>query len=99
MQPIDHEGYSRVADGNTLLRELNRRLHEKRFKQAKLGDVVALRDYTTTYHVGILVDHPQHEFGLIHAWSPRGKVTEHGLFSHYRERVVKCFAFPGCHEV
>ena len=98
MNPVDLEGYSRQADGNTLLRELQRRMHRKNPKLRALGDMICLRDYTTTYHVAIIGDHETAGLSMIHAWSPRRMVVEHGINESWREKIVACFEFPGVAE-
>lgn len=97
MSPEDHPGYARIADGNTLLRELERRLQKKKVRDMRPGDVISLRNYTTTYHVAIVTPHAE-GLGLIHAWSPQRKVVEHRMSKRWSELVVSCFEFPGVSE-
>lgn len=42
-------------------------------------------------HLGIIVDHPNYEFGLVHADLSRRMVVYHGLTDLYRDKIVATY--------
>lgn len=56
------------------------------------GDVVTMRWTDDAHHVGLIVPHPQREFGLIHAdnrASGGPRVVGHGIDKHWQNRIIE----------
>lgn len=60
------------------------------------GDVVTVRLPSVPCHTGI-ISQVHREPGIIHAYSPVGKVVEHRLDNHWIHRIAGVFRFPGLH--
>lgn len=96
MDPIDYYRYPPQGDGKTMIRELRKRLIEKSPLKREIADVVALhRPGDVVHHVGILVPHPNAEYGLVHASFLAKKIVFHSMTDKWWMKVTHCFEFPG----
>ena len=92
---FDFKGYSRSADGVTLLAECDR--HMVRIKRADLqpGDVIALRYVHEPQHLAIVGDYVHGGLSMIHADARIGRVVEHRIYESHERRIKACFRMPG----
>lgn len=65
--------------------------------QMQIGDVVWIRFQKEPQHLGILGDHPDGGFSLIHSFNGAGfnKVIEHRLDATWRARIHGAWRYPG----
>lgn len=57
----------------------------------RAGDVALMRFRGEPSHVGIITDHPQYKFGLIHAFAQMKKVVWHGIDEGWMWNIVEVF--------
>lgn len=94
---FDITGYGTGADG-TMLPQCEQYMVRKRLVDRQLGDVLVLHWGAEPHHMGIIVGHPQAEFGFLHALgSPqtKGRVLLHHLDAGTLRRTVACYGLPG----
>lgn len=87
----DNANYSAQPMGRFVHEECQRRLREKPISEMKEGDVVTLR-VSTPCHVAI-ISTVNGVTGMIHAYAPFGKVTEHIMDAKWRKRIEGVFEF------
>jgi len=68
---------------------LNTHLQETTTPQ--LGDLVLLSFDKFPHHLGILVDHPNAEFGIIHASITAQKIVYHSYNNFFRNNTIKFY--------
>lgn len=90
--------YSRLPDGETLIRELDKCLVPQN-RAPKYGDVVVFwfTSPALPTHCGVIGNHPSVKDGLtlIHTYRQVGMVVEHILDQTWRDRIAKVYAYPG----
>jgi cell wall-associated NlpC family hydrolase len=84
----DVRDYGRLPGAQRLRDELARHLVPVREQQP--GDVLLLRFERNPLHVAIVTP-----AGIVHAYANQRRVVEHRIDQVWRERVVRCYAFPG----
>lgn len=87
MEVFDSTDYSRVPDGNRLVKELDEQMI--RVDVADIGDVLLMRFGAGPQHLAIVTD-----VGIIHAWHGPKKVVEHVFDDEWRKRTVRAYRFP-----
>ena len=89
----DVDGYSRLPDGDSLIRVVDGALERIARDAYRPADVVAVRISRHPQHLALVTD-----YGLLHAWqrvwSP-ASVVEHTLTDDWRARIVAAWQFPG----
>jgi NlpC/P60 family putative phage cell wall peptidase len=93
LSDYDIDGYSRFADGVSLLREFADNCPQIEIDEIKPGNILIFRIRNDPQHCGILSRLNGKE-SLIHAYSSIGVCVEHTLDKFWRERIVAAFEFP-----
>jgi cell wall-associated NlpC family hydrolase len=88
-QPQDVHGYGRVAYRGRLEATLEANLGPIQPRETMAaGDVPLIHFVGAPSHVGILFDHPNGGFALVHAFAQMRKVVEHGLDKSWLDAIV-----------
>ena len=90
---FDVQGYSMEPNGKKLQFTLDKHLDCIPFEEIAVGDVLLFNVVKEPQHVGIVTNHPTEGLGLIHAYSPAGKVVEHGLTEKWKRRIIGAYRF------
>lgn len=93
----DFTRYGRQPVPAEMKAALDRTLIRVPLEEMQIGDVVWIRFEKEPQHLGILADHPNGGFSLIHAYNGAGfkKVLAHRLDEGWRRRVVAAWRYPG----
>ena len=67
------------------------------FEPMQPGDILVFRVPTVACHTAIVTE-LHGKPGIVHAYSPAGKVVEHCIDEKWRRRVAGCFLAPGVSE-
>ena len=90
---IDEKGYAPEPQGNLLRTKLDDFLERIPADSMKPGDIALFVMARHPQHVAVIGDHPAGGLSLIHAYSPRGGVCEHGYNEKWRGRIVSAYRF------
>ncbi len=89
--------YGRTPSGGKLRAELVEWLGDPVDREPIPGDIVTIKWAGDERHLGIIVPHPQRDYGMIHgdntaAGAEGPRVVEHGMDARWRARIVEVWA-------
>lgn len=90
---LDEQGYAPEPQGNLLRTKLDAFLEPIPADSMKPGDIALFVMARHPQHVAIIGDYPGGGLSLIHAYSPRGGVCEHGYNEKWQRRIVSAYRF------
>lgn len=92
--PIDLKVYGREPARDGLRRVVEQNMGPPVSDGSMLpGDVVLMRFVSDPHHVAVLGDHPTAGLSIVHCFGDVGKVVEHRLDEHWREKILAVYRF------
>lgn len=81
--------YGRTPSAKKLESELVRFLGEPiPLVSMEPGDIVSMKWFAESNHIGLVTPHPERRFGLIHSYKNATRVIEHGMDSIWLSRIT-----------
>jgi cell wall-associated NlpC family hydrolase len=94
LHEYDRRDYSREPNGNLLKDVFEKFLQPVKDPQnLKPGYILLIRFVKHPQHTAVVGTHPNGELSMIHAYQPSGKVVEHLLTDHWKNKIVGVYKF------
>jgi len=93
LRGVDYTGYRRHPEGQTMRRVVERHFRTVPMTEMAVGDVLLFTGVARMpCHLAVVTEVEPRPM-MVHAWSERGRVVEHGL-EGFRFPPVGCFRLP-----
>ena len=93
LHKFDRTDYSREPNGNLLREIFDKFLQVEKNSEIKVGQILLIKFAKHPQHVGVVAEHPEGGFSIIHAYQPAGKVVEHRLTEIWQQKIVEIYKF------